>query len=259
VAELSRSCQDAGIKLIFDSAQAAGTRTTTGRVGGNGLAEVFSFHATKILSSAEGGCVTTDDDDLAERLRNIRSSYGAPRHVAVRGTLNGRFSEAQAALLLHSLDDFERRVATNREVLSVYRSLLASVPGLEMYEPSPGVIANASYAVVSVDEARFGLSRDAVITVLRADNVLARNYFSPGLHRTEPYARSAPAGRELPVTEMLCERLLQLPVGAQCGPREAARVTELLYEAHEHASALAQLTSSTKARREDRSEQCVLA
>jgi len=249
-AELAGACEQAGVKLVFDSAQAAGTSLAGRKVGGNGLAEVFSFHATKILSSAEGGCVATNDDELADRLRNVRSSYGAPRHVAVRGTLNGRFSEAQAALVLHSLEDFERRVDRNRSVLATYRSLLSQVPGLELYEPAPTVVANASYAVVSVDEEAFGLGRDALVKVLRAENVLARDYFAPGLHKVPPYAGTRCA--RLATTEQLCKRLLQLPVGAQAGPEEAAIVAEVCWNAHEQAAALAGELG-------ERSRQCVRA
>jgi dTDP-4-amino-4,6-dideoxygalactose transaminase len=187
---------------------------------------------------------------LADRLRNVRSSYGAPRHLAVRGTLNGRFSEAQAALVLHSLDDFERRVANNRAALAVYRDLVAQVPGLELYQPPATVISNASYAVVRVDKTRFGLSRDTLVEVLRAENVMARDYFAPGLHRVAPYA--ARVQRSLPTTEQLCNTLVQLPLGAQAGPAEAARVAEICYEAHEHAA----LVESSVAQKE---QQCVPA
>jgi len=237
VGELSQACDEVGVKLLFDSAQAAGTSLLGHRLGRNGLAEVFSFHATKILSSAEGGCVATNDDELADRLRNVRSSYGAPRHVAVRGTLNGRFSEAQAALLLHSLDDFERRARHNDEVVATYRDLLAPVPGLRLYEPPPPVAPNWSYAVVAVDSDTYGLGRDALMDVLQAENVLTRNYFAPGLHNVVPYANQR--CQPLPITDRLCSQLIQLPVGAQAGPKEAATIARICSIAHEQAGLVA--------------------
>src|ERR1700739_1338820 len=81
--ELQRLADRRGIELFFDSAHAFGCRTGGIAIGNFGSIEVFSFHATKVLSATEGGCVCTNDDRLAARLRNIRSSYGAGPAVEV--------------------------------------------------------------------------------------------------------------------------------------------------------------------------------
>lgn len=235
-AALEDFCAEHELQLIFDSAHGSGTKVAGIPLGGRGRAEIFSFHATKILSASEGGVVCTNDDKLAERIRNVRSSYGVRHPVPVPVTLNGRFSEAQAAILLHSVADLPRRISRNKEILETYRRSLASVPGLGVLEPGPGVESNCSYAVVDVDAATFGLSRDQLVEVLRAENVLARRYFHPGVHLTPPYNESPQ--EPLPVTADLCERVLQLPLGALVSNADAERIAAVIEAAHRRASAL---------------------
>ena len=148
---------DRGLHLYFDSAQAFGCRTEGRPVGSFGDVEVFSFHATKILGTGEGACISTNDDDLADRLRNMRSSYDIRNRVTVPVTTNGRFSEAQAVLCLLSLDEYEDRRRHNAAIGDVYRSGLASVPGIDWCQPSGVEVSNHQYAVCEVHPEAFGV------------------------------------------------------------------------------------------------------
>lgn len=231
--------REVGVRLFFDSAHGAGVVVDGTPLGGFGDLEVFSFHATKIVSASEGGCVCTNDDDLAARLRNIRSSYGAGPPVDVPLTSNGRFSEAQAALALMSLDDYSRNRSHNEELVRLYSVGLEAVPGIRVVLPSGAAESNYQYAVVEVDKAGFGMTRDALVAVLRSENLLARRYFHPGVHRTVPYCHDPrSANLVLPNTERLSETLLQLPVGALVTRDIAQRAVELIAAAHRHARLL---------------------
>lgn len=230
--ELAAFADEHGLRLVFDSAHGVGV--TTGddvALGGFGDAEVFSFHATKILSATEGGCVCTDDDELAARLRNMRSSYGAGPPAQVPLTSNGRFSEVQAAIGLMSLDDFPRNRDNNRRTHELYAEALAEIPGLSLLVPADTRQSNYQYAVIDVDAADYGVPRDMLLRALHAEGVIARRYFHPGVHRTVPYVRQQPA-RDLPVTDLLCGRLLQLPVGALVSEDDARRIGHLLERIH---------------------------
>jgi dTDP-4-amino-4,6-dideoxygalactose transaminase len=101
------------IKLYFDSAQAFGCWIKDKAIGNFGDLEVFSFHATKILSAGEGGCICTNNDGLAARIKSIRPSYGASTSVNIIKVANARMSEAQAAIALLSFDDFEKNKKNN--------------------------------------------------------------------------------------------------------------------------------------------------
>ncbi|XKH39411.1 DegT/DnrJ/EryC1/StrS family aminotransferase [Azospirillum doebereinerae] len=90
--ELEALTASRGVKLVFDAAHAVGATFRGRRFGGFGNAEVFSFHATKILNGAEGGCITTDDDDLAARLRTMRSFHDTDERVPGLLRLNAKIS-----------------------------------------------------------------------------------------------------------------------------------------------------------------------
>jgi dTDP-4-amino-4,6-dideoxygalactose transaminase len=233
---LSELADSHDIQLYFDSAHSFGCVVDGVSVGNFGSAEVFSFHATKILSATEGGCVCTNDDDLAARLRNIRSSYGAGKPVNVVKTANGRMSEAQAAIALLSLEDFPDNRKNNERLYRLYESCLETIPGLSLVRPAGVSLSNYQYVVCSVDETEFGISRDLLMAVLKAENVNVRRYFYPGLHRTLPYVRELPQYLDrLPNTDNLCARCIQFPVGALVSAETVERIGHVLTMAH-HAS-----------------------
>jgi dTDP-4-amino-4,6-dideoxygalactose transaminase len=212
---LEKFASSRGLKLYFDSAHAFGCEVSHTKIGNFGGIEVFSFHATKILSATEGGCLCTNDDELAARLRNIRSSYGAGRPVPVVKTSNGRMSEAQAAIALMSLEDFPGNRQKNESLFRLYEKKLEHVQGIRLVEPAGVTFSNYQYAVCEIDEDAFGLSRDELVAILKAENVNARRYFYPGTHRSIGYLDKVRHSNDsLPVTDKLCATCMQLPIGA---------------------------------------------
>ena len=204
------------VPVYFDSAHGFGCNTQGRPLGGFGAAEVFSFHATKVMSAGEGGCITTNDDTLAEQLRNIRSSYGVRTAVSVDRTANGRMSEAQAAISLLNLESLDTNMARNRHLHDLYREKLASVPGLKVLTAQNVERSNHQYLICEIDQHAFGLSRDLLHRALQSENIVARRYFTPGLHRCTPFANRFPEYVDaLPATDKLCSTVLQLPLGAR--------------------------------------------
>lgn len=242
VTELADLARQAGVRLFYDAAHALGCSARGRAVGGFGEAEIFSFHATKFVNSFEGGAVVTDSDDLAARLRALRNfGYDDQDDVAGPGT-NAKMSEASAAMGLVSLEALPSLIETNRRNYSHYRDGLAGVPGVLLRDEGGCESHNFQYVVAEVDEEEAGLSRDMLMTVLRAENVLARSYFSPGCHRYAPY-RDRPevhAPLPLPRTETLARRTLVLPTGTAAGPADIAMVCGLIRLAVAHGPALRQ-------------------
>lgn len=226
-----------GIQLYFDSAHAFGCEVEGRRVGGFGRAEVFSFHATKILNATEGGCICTNDDEVASRLQAMRPSYGCKATaVSVLRVANARMSEGQAAVALMSLEDFEANRQNNEDLYRRYEARLAMIPGLRLVRPTGVSLSNYQYLVCTVDEQTFGLSRDLLIELLRAENILARRYFYPGLHRTIPYvANLDETDGSLANTNRACATSIQLPIGALVSPEIVDRISEIINIAHDHA------------------------
>ncbi len=202
------------LRLLFDAAHAFGCSHRGRAVGGFGDAEVFSFHATKFLNTFEGGAVVTDDSELAEAIRLMTNlGFCDNDHVVSIGT-NGKMSEVSAAMGLASLETIAEVVAWNRRNYEQYVEELRGVSGLRLVEYTGDERWNFQYVVVEVDEAKAGLHRDALLEVLHRDNVLARRYFYPGVHRMEPYRTTQPdVAARLPRTERLTQRVLVLPTG----------------------------------------------
>jgi dTDP-4-amino-4,6-dideoxygalactose transaminase len=222
-----------GIKVYFDSAHAFGCAVDGTRIGNFGAAEVFSFHATKIMNATEGGCICTNDDDLAARLRSIRPSYGPEKAVSVVRVANARMSEAQAAIALMSLEDFPRNQKNNQTLYRIYEARLEAIPGLKLVRPSGVSFSNYQYVVFRVDERAFGLSRDLLVELLKAENIIARRYFYPGIHRSIPYSHEMPQYLDrLPNTDAACATTLQLPIGALVSAEGVGRICDIVLKAH---------------------------
>lgn len=222
-----------GLRLFFDSAHAMGCTVGGAEgehpIGGFGALEVFSFHATKVFSSAEGGCITTNDDKLAARLRNIRSSYGSGKPVEVVKTSNGRMSEAQAAIGLLNLDRLPQSLARNRAIYLQYRKGLADIAGVALHQPRRTITSNHQYIVCTIDAAAFGLTRDGLQQWLQENDIVARRYFYPGTHRSMPYVQTLPQYAEaLPITDRLNAELIQLPCGALVSDEDIGLICQLI-------------------------------
>ena len=227
------------LRLLFDAAHAFGSARAGRMVGGFGDAEVFSFHATKIVNAFEGGAITTNDADLAAQIRlTINFGFSGLDSVVQLG-INGKMSEASAAMALTNLDAFEQFVERNIRNHEHYHEGLSQVAGVSLLPLTPesaGDRWNHHYVVAEVDEAQAGISRDALLEILHAENVLARRYFWPGCHRIEPY-RSSEAGRvHLPVTDAVAARVLVLPTGTGVDAREITTVCDLIRFAVESSS-----------------------
>lgn len=230
--ELEEIANRRGLKLLFDSAAALGCSYKGRLIGSFGNAEVLSFHATKFVNSGEGGAVVTNDDDLAGRIRLMKNFgfAGADKVISV-GT-NGKMSELSAALGLTNLESIERFIRINRSNFDLYCEGLSTVAGISMFHCDANEKSNYQYVVIEVDAAKTRLTRDQLLAVLQAENVLARRYFYPGVHRMEPYCSSFPgAGLRLPATEAVADRVLVLPTGTGVTGGEIRKICAIIRSA----------------------------
>ncbi|HQT76555.1 MAG: hypothetical protein B7Z80_27135 [Rhodospirillales bacterium 20-64-7] len=202
------------IPVWFDSSDALGSiGLDESRPGRAGACEVFSLGPGRMVTATEGGCIVTDDDELAARLRNIRSSYGAGHPVKVVRTANGRMSEFQAAVALLSLDDLPANQAHLSTLLAAYRGALAGIPGIQM-RPGAAHATSGVSAIISVDEAELGLSRDDLIRCMAVENIAAGPLLQAG------------AWSELAGAAHIAASCIRLPVGRAMTVDDACRVGE---------------------------------
>lgn len=225
--ELTEIARDRGLRLMFDAAHAFDCWHGGRRIGAFGSCEVFSFHATKVFHTFEGGAITTEDDDLAKRIRLMKNFgfAGFDRVVSI-GT-NGKMTEVQAAMGLVNLDALSGFIAANRRNHAEYTRGLAGLPGVHVVAYDEANRNNHHYVILEIDPAAAALTRDELVSSLHAERVIARRYFFPGAHRMEPYATLYPdAGRTLPKTEALVGRMMSLPNGTAMSAEAVAKVCE---------------------------------
>ena len=240
VEALAEIAQRRGLRLLYDAAHAFACSHRGQMIGNFGDAEVFSFHATKFFNTFEGGAVATNDDDLAQRIRLMQNFGFTGLDTVVYVGTNGKMSEVSAAMGLTGLEGLDDFVAANRRNYDCYAAALAGVPGLRMLRYDGQARQNYQYIVLEVDETA-GISRDDLVRVLHAENVRARRYFYPGVHRMEPYRSYFPhAGLLLPVTEKLAGQVLVLPTGTAVSPQDIDQIAQLVAFAVANGPAISQ-------------------
>ncbi len=225
------------LKLIFDASHAFGCSHDGRVIGGFGNAEVFSFHATKFFNTLEGGAVATNDDELAGKIRLMKNfGFDGYDSVVYIGT-NGKMNEVSAVMGITGLESLGDFIAINHRNFESYQGGLEGIPGIQLVTYDVSEKNNYQYVVCEVDESIAGISRDMLLNILHAENVIARRYFYPGCHRMEPYRSNYPhAGLLLPNTERLADMVLSLPTGTAVGSEEIATICEVIHLAVDNAS-----------------------
>ena len=215
------------IPIYFDSSHGFDCEVSARRLGGFGALEVMSFESSNIIGSAEGGVVCTQDDNLAARIRNMRSNYGMGPPVPVGRTGNGRMSEAQAAIALFNLDQLPTYCARNLRLAAIYSNGLAGTPGIGVRTPTGVTRSNNQSVICLIDEAAFGLTRNELIQVLRAENVCVGDGFGPPAYRRYAAGWKRQTA-ELPNVEWYSARVIELPTHSSLADHDVQRVVDLI-------------------------------
>jgi dTDP-4-amino-4,6-dideoxygalactose transaminase len=234
IGEIAR---DRSIKVLYDAAHAFCCEVNGIPYSNLGDATVFSFHATKFFNTFEGGAVATNDDSLAEEVR-LMSNFGFAGKVRDQVDylgINGKMTEISAAMGLAMMGSIEQIRERNRQNFEAYKAGFSQIEGLELIEPPPQMTKhNWQYVIVKVNERKFGLSRDHLVDVLRAENILVRRYFYPGCHQMHPYRDYFPnAHFFLPNTETLAEKVVAFPTGQAVDETDIETIREILVIAGE--------------------------
>ena len=228
-----------GLPLLFDASHAFGCKSHGIRIGGLGDAEAFSFHATKVLQAIEGGAITTNNDQLADRCRRLRN-FGITGLTQINdiGT-NGKMSEIAAAAGLTSFATLQDVIEANKRNYTQYQTGTADIPGFDLIRLTADHRGNAQYVVAHVVEQKFGMSRNDLLPILRAEGIFARSYFEPGCHKAAPYTeRQIHQPVDLPVTDGVLSDVIQFPTGTSVSSDDIAAVTDVIRFAQRHSAAV---------------------
>jgi dTDP-4-amino-4,6-dideoxygalactose transaminase len=230
VLELGEIAAELQVPLLFDAAHALGSSTGGRRIGGFGTAEVFSFSPTKLVVAGEGGLIATRDAGLAEKLRAARNYGDAGNYDPEILGVNARMSEMHAAMALRGLAGLDGRIERRNEIRTRYERNLEDVAGLRFQWVSEGGHSTFKDFSVIVDEKEFGHSRDWLLELLRLENIGARKYFWPPVHRQKLY-RAQWDGRPLPVTDLVSNGVVSLPIYSSLADESVDKVCEVIRRA----------------------------
>jgi dTDP-4-amino-4,6-dideoxygalactose transaminase len=202
------------IPVIYDSAHAFGSSVDGKRIGNFGLAESFSFHATKLMTTIEGGALVTNNIDLAREFR-LFTDFGIRTEEEITGFgTNAKMNEISAVIGLHSLRNLSVTIEKRKRLYSIYRKELMDVPGISLLYSQNTDGWNYHYVAVLIDENTFGLTRDVFYDALKADNIFARRYFWPPCHQLPAFCEETNNRNILPVTDFVANHVLCLPISS---------------------------------------------
>lgn len=215
------------LKVIYDAAHTFGVRVGGRGIGSFGDASMFSFHATKVFNTIEGGCVTYSDSTFTEKLQ-IQKNFGmkdAQNYPEVAG--NAKMNEFQAAMGLCNLRHIEEEIAKRKKVVNRYTENLAQQSGITVWQPQKNVMHNYAYFPVIFDKAVFGKSRDEVAEILAEENIFARKYFYPLTSKFECYKGKFEI-QDTPVAEAVAQNILTLPLYADLDLKDVDRICSII-------------------------------
>ena len=218
--------KEKNIPLLFDSVESVYESTADGKVGSFGIAEAFSLHACKLLNGFGGGYITTNDASLAKQLVMMRG-FGFIDNVnsEIVAGMSAELNEMHAAMALASLDDVDKQIERNRERYYTYTNLISTIQGIRLVEFDERYSVGYKNIVAELLD-DWPLSREDTISILNAENILVRSYYSPPLHSKSMLFAYVSA--ELPITESLAERFINFPCGHLVSNADIANIVETL-------------------------------
>jgi dTDP-4-amino-4,6-dideoxygalactose transaminase len=216
------------LKLIYDAAHAFGVKVGETSIAHYGDLSMFSFHATKLFHSIEGGMLTFKEAGL-KGIFDYLKNFGFKNEVEVvmPGT-NAKMNEMQALMGIQVLKYLDELIEKRSRITALYRERLKDVPGIKLVPSlSPEIKYNYGYMPIEVDEKEFGMSRDALYEELKQWNVHTRRYFYP-LICDYPCYRSIAVNGTLPVARRVADRILTLPIYDSLKLKDVETVCDML-------------------------------
>lgn len=224
VAAIAEIAKRRNLKVIYDAAHAFGVRFNGVSSANFGDASMFSFHATKVFNTIEGGAVCFRDDSLTEILNDMKNfGIRGPEQVAYIGG-NAKMNEFQAAMGICNLRHLEEEIGKRKKVYERYISNLKKVSGIRLNVIQPGVESNYAYFPVVFEKK----SRDQILDQLAAQGVFARKYFYPLTNSFECYRGFRTMDDDTPVAEYISDRVLTLPMYADLSMEDVDRICAII-------------------------------
>lgn len=219
-----------GLKVIYDAAHAFGVEREGVSVARFGDASMFSFHATKVFNTIEGGCVAFKDAGLYDLLNHWKNfGITGPEDVEYVGG-NAKMNEFCAAMGVCNLRHLDGEIAKRKTVAERYWERLEGVPGVTVFKPGEGIKHNYAYLPVLFEPATYGATRDDVFNALEKVGIGARKYFYPLVSDFACY-RSVYSSDRTSVAKKAAQQVLTLPMYADLALNDVDRICDVVLAA----------------------------
>lgn len=231
VEKIQKIADKHGLKILYDAAHAFGVKVNDTPISSYGDISMFSFHATKIYHTIEGGGLVFKNPNFKDRADSLRNfGIRCIDEVTEPGT-NGKLNEIQAAVGILLLDKVKEEIEKRKVITNLYRDMLKDVPGITTSKDLEGITHNYAYFVIKIDKDEFGLSRDEVFDKLIEYNVIARKYFSP-LCSNFPCYKNYPSSskQELRVANKIVGKVLSLPLHGRMTSGDVEKICDIIKE-----------------------------
>jgi dTDP-4-amino-4,6-dideoxygalactose transaminase len=216
------------LRLIYDAAHVFGTTVAGRPIGSFGDASVFSFHATKLFHTFEGGMITTNRPEDSEEIYYLRNFGIKNEEEVVSIGINGKMNELQAAMGLLNLPLVAAEQQARAALREKYDAALQELPGIRLQPVQPGVSNSQQYYPLQIDPAGFGRSRDDLYLALKDRGIYARKYFHPVCTDFEPYRNARiHTTQGVPVVERIKSRVLCLPFHSDVTDEDVAEIRDV--------------------------------
>ena len=225
VEEIERIAKKHNLKVIYDAAHTFGVEKDGKGVASFGDASMFSFHATKVYNTIEGGAVTYSDTTLKKKLNDLKNfGITGPESVEYVGG-NAKMNEFQAAMGICNLRHVDAEILKRKAVVERYRNKLGNIEGIKLSSIQEGVKSNYAYFPVVFDNYKY--TRDEVFKKLEKENIIARKYFYPLINDYECY-RAKYSSKDTPVAKYISDRILCLPIYADLELEIADKISNII-------------------------------
>lgn len=225
VKEIDRIAKKYDLKVIYDAAHVFGVEVDGHGIGNYGDASMFSFHATKVFNTIEGGAVTYNDAKLSDRLDAMKNfGQTTPERVEyVSG--NAKMNEFQAAMGLTNLKYIDEYITGRKLVAERYITQLENIEGISLPKVQTGVKSNYAYFPIVFDGYKY--NRDEIQQKLALEGIIARKYFYPLTSSFEAY-KGKYSINSTPVAEHISENVLTLPLYPDLPLNDVDRICEII-------------------------------
>ena len=227
IEEIDRIAKKHNLKVIYDAAHAFGVKYKGRGIGSFGDASMFSFHATKVFHSIEGGAVCFHDNEYGLDLYRLKNfGIRGPETVDAVGG-NAKMNEFAAAMGICNLRHIDEEIAKRKSVVERYRERLSGKNGITICKPQSDVQTNYAYFPVLFDKDVYGLSRDEIMDNLAKEGIGARKYFYPITNTFDCYKDIYDAN-QTPVALEISKKVLTLPLYADLTVEVVDRICDVI-------------------------------